>query len=589
MKRSIMCIVALILTICILIPANIITADASSSFYSSATIAPIKSHIEEDAGFSNYVTAQGSCTDGKYAYFAINNGYTTILKYDVNTWELKDRQSGLYLGHANDMTYNSKKDIIVVANNAPDYNILTFLDPDTLEIIGTKKIKYKIYSISYNSQTDQYVVGISGTYDFAILNSKFKKVERYDGYQSGYLRQGCDSDDDYIYFVQSGGGGNLIVIYNWNGELVDTVTVDKALEIENIFHVKNTVYITLHHFGNFVHRIGISDKTAIKYKVKFDPNGGNGEMKSITVTYGKKKKLPKCTFEKEGYHFGGWIIKRDSYKKYFGKKTPYSKNTFLKWGDVYDYALLSDETKVSKNTNVGDVTAIAFWIADEYRVYYDANGGEGYLPLRTVAYDETFKLDKSNMTKSGYVFLGWTAQRKYDDRIFGYAKKKDEPKWLDKEDVYKPYIFADEQEVSKLTYDLGVTFKAYWELAFKFTDKGKTLDQYVGVDKNVVFPETKIEVEKINDEAFANSKNMESITIPDSVETLGKNIFKGCENLSEIHFEEKLPQNVLKTTFDSEKVKKFYLSTEKEDIFLGWYMGEYSYQCMNNICNNYFY
>lgn len=42
------------------------------------------------------------------------------------------------------------------------------------------------------------------------------------------------------------------------------------------------------------------------YVLKFLPNGGTGRMPDISVPYDTDYKLPKCTFEKDGYIFGGW-------------------------------------------------------------------------------------------------------------------------------------------------------------------------------------------------------------------------------------------------------------------------------------------
>lgn len=588
MKRSIMCVVALMLCLCMLIPANMLTADATQTFYSEATTLAIKNHIENDAKLDKSATAQGACTDGKYAYFAINSGSTTILKYDVNTWELKKKSNKLALDHANDLTYNSKDNVIVVANNSPNYDTITLVDPDTLTVLSTQKIKYKIYSISYNETYNRYVVGLSGTYNFAILDSSFKEIKNYKGYNSGFLRQGADCDDDYLYFVQSGGGGNLIVIYNWSGKLVDTVSVDKSLEIENIFHIGNTFYTTLHYYGNYIYRIGISDKTAIKFTITFDSNGGKGEMEPLTVYYGKDKKLPKCTFEKENYFFAGWIIKRNSYNKYYGKQTPYSKSDWLSEKDIYEYTLYGDATNVSKTTKVGNITATAFWIAKEYTVSYDANGGEGTLPTQTVGYDEVFKLSESNMRKTGYIFTGWTAQREYDGKIYGYTEKAENPAWLYEKHVYKPYIFTEGQEVSALTYDKGVTFRAKWQLAFSFSKDGTTLDKYIGVDENVVFPETETEVTSIADEAFAENTVICSVTIPTTIDNVGKDVFRDCSNLSNIYFDHTLPKNVEKSAFKSPLLKKCFLLTDSSDIFLGFYTGSYSYDMFINEFNDFF-
>lgn len=588
MKRNIICIVALILTLCMIVPANIITANAATDFYSSATLIPIKNHIEKEAKLGDYATAQGACTDSKYAYFAINNGYTTILKYDVNTWELVSRSDSIYLGHANDMTYNPHLDLIVVAHNAPDFNIISFLDPKDLTVVKTQEIEKKIHSISYNEKYNKYVVGLSGTYNFSILDNSFEEIEKIEGYKSGYLRQGADCDNDYLYFVQSGGGGNLIVIYNWNGELVDTISVNKSYEIESIFHVDNTFYATLHYYGNYIYRIGFSDKTAIKYDIKFDSNGGTGDMDNLTVTYGKSKKLPKCKFEKKNYFFAGWVMTRNGYKTTFGKKSPYSKSKWLNSDEIYEYTLFGDNTNVSKTTKVGNVTAKAFWIANEYIVNYDSNGGDNTLPSRTVKYDEVFKIDEHNMNKNGYIFTGWTAKRNYDGKIYGYQKDKDKPKWLYEKHITKPYIFKDEQEVSKLTYDGEVTFVAHWQLAFSFSKDGTELKKYVGIDKNVVFPKEYNKVSIIGENAFSGNKIMRSITIPSTINTINANAFSNCDELKTIRFDHSLPEKVENSAFDSKVVKQCYLLRDNNEFFIGLCTDSLSYDFIFNIYNSFF-
>ncbi|MBQ2971179.1 MAG: InlB B-repeat-containing protein [Ruminococcus sp.] len=588
MKRTLMCIASLVLCLLLLIPANIVTADAADDFYDTATMVAIRNHIEKDGKFGNHVTVQGACTDQKYAYIAVNNGYTTILKYDVNTWELKKKSEPLALDHANDMTYNPNSDLLVVANNSPNFDTISFVDPETLTIVKTQKIKYKIYSISYNSKYNKYVCGLSGGYDFIILDNKFKKIEKYEGYKSGLLRQGCDCDDDYLYFVQSGSGGNLIVIYDWSGKLVDTVSVNKSYEVENIFHVGKTFFTTLHYYGNYIYRLGLNDSTAIKFTIKYDKNGGSGSMENQTVTYGKEQKLTKCAFEKENYFFGGWIMTRNSYKTTSGKKTPYSKTEWLSSKDLYEYSLYADNSKVSKTTNLGNITAKAFWIAEKYTVNYDNNGGEGELPPRTVGYDEIFKIDTHNMTRQGYIFTGWTAIRDFDNKVYGFQKDQTTPSWLKEKDVETPYVFSDSQEVSKLTYDGAVTFRAHWQLAFNFSNDATELLSYVGTDENVVFPAEFDKVSKIAEEAFKDNQTMCCVTIPATIDTVGKNAFLGCDALREIHFDHSLPKNVERSAFDSSLLKRCYLKNEKEEIFIGMYASDISYNFLVNICDLFF-
>ncbi len=588
MKRNIMCVVSLVFCICILICANTFVTNAESSFYSSATTVAIKNNIEKDASLNNHVTAQGACTDSKYAYIAINNGTTTLLKYDVNTWELKKKKHGLILGHANDMTYNANTNTIVVANNSPDFDVVSFVDPDTLSVIQTKKIDYKIYSIAYNATYGRYVVGISGTYDFAILDNDFKLIKEFKGYESGYLRQGCDCDDSYLYFCQSGGGGNVIVVYDWNGNFIDIISISKSLEIENIFHVSNTIYVTFHYYGNSVYRIGINDKTAIKYTVKYDSNGASGKMDSTTVTYGNKKTLSECKFEKEGYSFGGWIIKRDSSNKYYGKSSPYSKSEWLNKEDIYEYTLYGDKTEISKTTNVGNVTATAFWIADEYEIHYDSNTGVGDIPMASVNYSDVYTLENNAFYKQGYVFTGYYATRSYDLKTFGYSKNQSEPKWLYSKDIDKKYIFKDTQDVTQMTYGGKVTLYANWQFAFNFSSSDTKLDSYVGIDKDVVFPDQYTKVDTIADEAFADRTAMHSVTFPSSVTTLGDNLFKNCTNLQTIYFKDKLPLNVSHTSLDGATAPVCILKKHDRNFLLGIYYNHFSYKTMTYIYKSFF-
>lgn len=50
------------------------------------------------------------------------------------------------------------------------------------------------------------------------------------------------------------------------------------------------------------------------YTVKFNAGGGKGKMSNVTVSYGKKKALPKNQFTKKGYKFAGWATSKKDAK-----------------------------------------------------------------------------------------------------------------------------------------------------------------------------------------------------------------------------------------------------------------------------------
>ena len=527
-----------------LLTANICIASAADGFYSSVEMLTIKNHIEDDVDLSPYSTVQGACSDGKYAYFAVMNGGTAVVaKYDVNTWEFVEEKSIINMGHSNDMTYNSDKDYLVVANNAPYYDVITLIDPDTLEPIKDVEIDEDIYSIAYNASRKQYVVGISGSYDFALLDSDFKVVKEYDGKKTGYTRQGCDCDDDYIYFVQSG-GSNVLVVYDYSGKYVDTIPMTDSDEVENIFHIGNTYYVSLFYYGNTLMRVGFSGSSAIAYKVSYDANGGEGEMDSTRVHYGVTTPIKKCEFTREGYFFDGWRVQRDSDDKYIGYRFGSKEYEWLSEGEIDRYLLYDDEEPVAETVTHGNVKLYASWVNERYAIDFAAGEGEGEMESREVAYNEEYTIPESAFTKEEFVFDGYLATRECDGRTYGYRKNSDQPEWLRPDDVEKPHLFRPGDKVHSMTYDGRVTLTAKFKFAYTFGGDGTTLVEYVGVDEKVVIPANHGELKTLAQGAIKDNETMTELYIPAGVSSLQKQAVSNCPNLRSIYFEGDLPEEI---------------------------------------------
>jgi len=201
--------------------------------------------------------SQGGYTDGKYYYQAFiqkdtasneENNVVQIVKYDMETGKKVLTSENLKLNHANDITMNTKTNQLIVCNNNPNRTKITFLDPETLTITGTKDIGRKIFSIDYNESRDCYVVGISGGQTFAVLDSNFNKIAG--PYEPTFMSEGCTTqgvgcDDNYIYFVFY--SPNVVTVYDWNGKFVRLITLDDidpaAMEPENISSVDGELYV----------------------------------------------------------------------------------------------------------------------------------------------------------------------------------------------------------------------------------------------------------------------------------------------------------------------------------------------------------
>ena len=211
---------------------------------------------------------QGGYTDGHYFYQAYitqkNTGNESqnkvrILKQDLLGENAPVFSEELLLGHANDITYNEKTGQLIVCH-AGGRNI-TFINPETLEIIDTKALGFNINNIAYNATRDCYVVGYpqvktASNRPFGIMNSNFKQIAGPFVSNEGtwtLTGQGASCDDDYIYLLLSEGTTdkrNAIAVYNWSGEFINLIHLNiqsnaDIIEPENISVVGDTVYVSV--------------------------------------------------------------------------------------------------------------------------------------------------------------------------------------------------------------------------------------------------------------------------------------------------------------------------------------------------------
>ena len=212
-----------------------------------ARVTPLK-HLPADGDFN---VGQGGCTDGKDFYIVLenqrveaeggyqaNSHYSKIFKLDGETYEVVAVSQPLLIDHGNDVTYNSKLGLLVVSHNAPNLNSLSYVDPQTLELVKTMPdMEVPMYGIAYHAPTDRYLAGISLCYDMAILDQDLKLLQRFDGVDTGYVKQGIDCDDDFLYFLQF--RKNCIVIYDWDGHYIRTVDIENLAEESEAMYRKD--------------------------------------------------------------------------------------------------------------------------------------------------------------------------------------------------------------------------------------------------------------------------------------------------------------------------------------------------------------
>lgn len=214
-----------------------------------------------------YDTLQGSCTDGTYAYYLLNNrkaGKCKVVKVKRSSLKVVMVSGALDVAHGNDMTYDAnRKRLVIVHSTGADPKRLTSVNPNTLTVTESKHVQIPkklpggsladaagataFSGIAYSKGRKQYAVLLSHNYNFVILDSNLDPVQYVKASKKyNYVMQGIDATDDYIMVAQSPKTSkqkyNIITVYDWDGRYISKINVKKGYEIESIYHVGSKYY-----------------------------------------------------------------------------------------------------------------------------------------------------------------------------------------------------------------------------------------------------------------------------------------------------------------------------------------------------------
>ena len=205
-----------------------------------------------------YSISQGAASDGTYAYIALRNSDDTgavIVKYRLDDGSFVAKSDVLKLGHANDMTYNTEKNMLVVAHGQTEGKILTLVNPDTLAFIEDVNIQKGSGAITYNPATNSYAISQGGK-SLHMLDADLQYVVSYERTKlDGYTAQGMGSDEDYIYFPMSGSGQNILDTFDWDGNRITQIILPTPHESESLFYVNGRHFVSFNYNGGTIYEI----------------------------------------------------------------------------------------------------------------------------------------------------------------------------------------------------------------------------------------------------------------------------------------------------------------------------------------------
>ncbi len=234
------------------------------------------------------------------------------------------------------------------------------------------------------------------------------------------------------------------------------------------------------------------------YTITFDKQNGIGGSESVSAIYGNA--MPTATAPtKEGYTFTGYYDSVSGGAKY------------------YD-ADMNSEKEWDKETNT---TLYARWEVIEYTITFDKQGGENGTESIKVTYNSSMP-KATAPTKEGYTFTG------YYDSISGGVQ----------------YYDTDMSSVKAWDKKENTVLYARWADSYFTPGLNFTLvnDTYV-VDKGTLSGVIEVVIPKyyngklvtgIADFGFSQYYSMSSITLPDSITSIGKNAFDWCLSLNYI-------------------------------------------------------
>ena len=200
---------------------------------------------------TGYSIVQGSCTDGKYAYYMMVSAADQqgrLLKVRIKDNKVVGRSKVVDVNHGNGICYDSKRKQIVSTTYHNRRQKLAFFDAGSLAFIGYKKVRFSYYknagkdsinsedrkrgltAIAYNATYDCYVGMESEFHDIIIYDAEtleaIGKVRTVVNAAYPAVWQSMDCDDRYVYYVLSPGSGqpyNVILCLEWHSEYLQLV------------------------------------------------------------------------------------------------------------------------------------------------------------------------------------------------------------------------------------------------------------------------------------------------------------------------------------------------------------------------------
>ena len=308
-----------------------------------------------------------------------------------------------------------------------EYNKTTSVDDrcDDVEINVTETLQIPVsVNVRRNINSATYSISVNTTSNWSA--AKYCRGEAYEEWQGSYINCGGTA---YVDFTADGSHNLLGINSNTSSEqTVDLTSKGCTYSVDTLFDDNPDWVIDWYDVTAILNRMTLTFEYPPfpEYTIKYDPNGGSGNMPYETVRYSESFTLKGNEFAKSGYVFKGWAVIREADGKIFCDNrgwTTFNECQPSEWhiygpGEQYimDPAWFGDRTD-------GTFTFCAQWEAADRFVSYMGNGAdnkEDYYQSYSAASENRF--NKLDFKKTGYTAeSNWVYKDQYMNTAGSYA------------------------------------------------------------------------------------------------------------------------------------------------------------------------
>lgn len=190
-----------------------------------------------------------------------------------------------------------------------------------------------------------------------------------------------------------------------------------------------------------------------EYTVKFNGNGGDGDMEEGTISLNSPLVIPANEYTNTGYKFKEWNL------------DPYGEGAIFGDGSTITLDDIPEDIITAAEANGNTIELYAQWIDMQKVIHFEANGGTGKMEDQNVVAENNETINPNQFVRENYLFKGWAQSRRGDGTVIRDEGEVDAIGWTEEKDevtlyaIWVPGTFimdpsqATESDIIEITPD----------------------------------------------------------------------------------------------------------------------------------------